>query len=205
MAQRDLNIELRKKFEGMEFRDFYELAAKVTEYEELFKEESYRRKKYAGTYCQEVAMADLSTTWTFSCPLLVEKALDLWKKAQIVGTQVQYTFEVAKIEEIFNLLMKEKFIIFLKDHQILSKDEQSGKTYCKYHNSSNHTTNACWRFRNVIHDRIDKGILKFPDKKEAMAIDEDPFPLVASINTASFDLIALMESKKAEKLSLGKV
>ena len=30
MAQRGLDIELMKKFQGMEFRDFYELAAKVT-------------------------------------------------------------------------------------------------------------------------------------------------------------------------------
>ena len=65
----------------MEFRDFYELAAKVTEYEELLKEESYRRKKFMGTYCkevnQEVAVADLSNTWTFNYHLLVEKAPDL--------------------------------------------------------------------------------------------------------------------------------
>ena len=54
MAQRGLDIELRKKFQGMEFRDFYKLAAKVTKYEELLKEESYRKKKSMGTYCQEV-------------------------------------------------------------------------------------------------------------------------------------------------------
>ena len=30
MAQRGLDIELRKKFQGMEFRYFYELTAKVT-------------------------------------------------------------------------------------------------------------------------------------------------------------------------------
>ena len=46
---------------------------------------------------------------------------------------------------------------------------------------------------------------KFPDKNEAMAIDEDHFRLVASINIASFDLRALMESKKAGKLSPRKV
>ena len=40
MAQRGLNIELRKKFQEMEFRDFYELAAKMAEYEELLREES---------------------------------------------------------------------------------------------------------------------------------------------------------------------
>ena len=45
MAQRGLDIELKKKFQGMEFRDFYELVSKVIEYEELFKEESYRKKK----------------------------------------------------------------------------------------------------------------------------------------------------------------
>ena len=70
----------------MEFRDFYELTAKVTEYEELLKEESYRMKKSKGTYCQElnqvVVVADLSTTRTFTCHLLVEKTPNLWKKAQ---------------------------------------------------------------------------------------------------------------------------
>ena len=38
-----------------------------------------------------------------------------------------------------------------------------------------------------------------------MAINEDPFPPVASINTASFDLRALIESKKLGKLSPRKV
>ena len=33
-------------------------------------------------------MPDLSTIGTFTYPLLVEKGLDLWKKAQMVGTQV---------------------------------------------------------------------------------------------------------------------
>ena len=45
-----LDIELRKKFQGMEFRDCYELVAKVTEYEDLLKEESQRRKTSMGTY-----------------------------------------------------------------------------------------------------------------------------------------------------------
>ena len=88
MSQTGLNIELRKKFQGMEFIDFYELATKVTEYEEMLKEESYQRKKCMGTYCQEVnqevAVTYLSTTGTFTCHLLVEKTLDVWKKAQIV-------------------------------------------------------------------------------------------------------------------------
>ena len=54
MAHRGLDSELRKKFQGMEFRYFYELASMVIEYEEMLKEESYRTKKSMGTYCQEV-------------------------------------------------------------------------------------------------------------------------------------------------------
>ena len=112
MAERGLDIELRKKFQCMKFRDFYELAAKVTKYEELLKEESYRRQKSMGTYYQElnqeVAVADLFAIGTFTCHLLVEKAPDMWKKAQIIDTQVQYTFEVAKTGEIFDFLVKKK-------------------------------------------------------------------------------------------------
>ena len=73
-------------------------------------------------------MADLSTTSTFTCPLLVEKAHYLWKKTQVVDTQVQYTFEEAKTKEIFDFLVKENFITFPKDHRIPNKDELRGKT-----------------------------------------------------------------------------
>ena len=114
-------------------------------------------------------------------------------------------FEVAKTKVIFDFLVKEKFITFPKDHWIPNKDELREKAYRKYHNSWNHTTNACWGFKNVIHNKINKWILKFLGKKESMAIDEDPFPPVASVNTASFDLRGLIESKKAGKLSLGKI
>ena len=129
----------------------------------------------------------------------------MWKKKQIVGMQVQYPFEVAKTEEIFDFLVKEKFIAFPKDHWIPNKDELRGKTYCKYHNSWNHTTNACWGFRNVIQDMINKGILKFPNKKEVLAINEDLFPLLALINNTSFDLRAWIKSKKVGKVSPIKV
>ena len=54
IAQRGLDIELRKKFQGMEFRVFYELDTKVTDYEELLKEKNQRRKISMGTYYQEV-------------------------------------------------------------------------------------------------------------------------------------------------------
>ena len=51
MAQRGPDIELRKKFQGMEFRDLCELVAKVTKYEELLRKENKWRKTSIGTYC----------------------------------------------------------------------------------------------------------------------------------------------------------
>ena len=50
----------------------------------------------------------------------------MWKKVQIVGTQVQYTFKVVKTEKIFVFLVKEKFITYPKDHRIPNKDELRG-------------------------------------------------------------------------------
>ena len=90
----------------MEFKDFYELAANVTKYEEFLREESQRRKTSMGTYCQEVnsaeiVAADLLSTSSFICPLLEKKTLNLWKKSQTSNTQVQYAFDATKTKEIF--------------------------------------------------------------------------------------------------------
>ena len=48
---------------------------------------------------------------------------------------------------------------------------------------------------------INKGILKFPEKKEAVVVDEDPFPPVALVNIATTDLRAILNEKKDEKFS----
>ena len=45
----------------------------------------------------------------------------------------------------------------------------------KWHNSIAHATNKCIIFRTIIHDEIDRNILKFPN--ENMEVDENPFPL----------------------------
>ena len=50
--------------------------------------------------------------------------------------------------------MKNKFITFPQDHQLLIKDELKENVYCKYHNSWNHSTSFCWSFRNVIQDMV---------------------------------------------------
>ena len=46
---------------------------------------------------------------------------------------------------------------------------------------------------------VNKGILKFPEKKKVMVIDEDPFPPVASINIDATNLRAVLNVKKDER------
>ena len=48
---------------------------------------------------------------------------------------------------------------------------------------------------------INKGVLKFLEKKEVMVIDEDPFPPAASINIVLIDLRAMLNAKKGERFS----
>ena len=48
---------------------------------------------------------------------------------------------------------------------------------------------------------INKGILKFPEKMEAMVVDEDPFPAVALVNIATTYLRPILNEKKDEKFS----
>ena len=48
---------------------------------------------------------------------------------------------------------------------------------------------------------INKGILKFPKKKEALVIDEDHFPPVASVNIVTTDLKVVLNAKNEERFS----
>ncbi|KZV57405.1 hypothetical protein F511_35155 [Dorcoceras hygrometricum] len=133
MAQKRLDFELRKKFQWMEFKDFFEICSKVAEYEDFLKEESYKKKTMLSSYYQDIE-------------------------------------EVALAETV------------LPDRRVPSKEEIKGREYCKYHDSYNHNTKSCLAFKNVMQERINKGVLKFPEKQDSMTIHEDPFPPVASIN-----------------------
>ena len=44
-------------------------------------------------------------------------------------------------------------------------------------------------------------IVKSHGEKESIVIDEDPFPLAASINTIAFEFKALLTAKKVEEFS----
>ncbi|GKV00673.1 hypothetical protein SLEP1_g13330 [Rubroshorea leprosula] len=114
LAQNGLDIELRKKFEGMEFRDFFELSYKVGCYENLLREDTQRKSASHGTYYGD-ANFDLDVVEVVANKLVV--CSDLVKVVQQTVKTIkryveeagkQYTFDISKTNEIFDHLKKNK-------------------------------------------------------------------------------------------------
>ena len=101
------------------------------------------------------------------------KVRPLSEESAVKTTKV-YTFDITKADAIFDQLLLAKIIKLRPGHNIPKAEELKGRIYCKYHDSSKHTTNNCVVFRDTIQRWIDDGKLKFPEKK--MGVDANPFP-----------------------------
>ena len=84
---------------------------------------------------------------------------------------MNFSFDVAKCDRIFDAMLKDKFIRM--SHTIPPFDELKRRAYCKFHNSFSHATNDCNVFRRQIQSAINDGRLSFAD----MQIDKQPFPM----------------------------
>ena len=51
----------------------------------------------------------------------------------------------------------------------------------------------------MVQKRINRGVLKFSERKDAMLIEEDPFPPIATVNTIDADLRTFLDLKKKLK------
>ena len=69
---------------------------------------------------------------------------------EIMNTSKVYTFDITKADVIFDQLLSAKIIKLQPGHNIPKVEELKGKIYCKYHNSSKHTTNNCVVFRDNV-------------------------------------------------------
>ncbi|XP_059630882.1 uncharacterized protein LOC132273822 [Cornus florida] len=67
LALNGLDFELRKKFEGMQFQDLFQLASSAARYEKVLKEEQDRRNASRGTYYRdpnyEIHMTEASNNY----------------------------------------------------------------------------------------------------------------------------------------------
>ena len=194
LALNGLDVEYKKKFLGANFRDMYELAQHVEQYDYLLREEKVSKTpsrgtiyknptvSYASAESEEYAnidAAEIVIDKPYICKALTHinpkdvKARPISDENAVKTTKV-YTFDITKADAIFDQLLLAKIIRLRPGHNIPKAEELKGRIYCKYHDSSKHTTNNCVVFRDTIQRWIDDGKLKFPEKR--MGVDTDPFP-----------------------------
>ena len=79
------------------------------------------------------------------------------------GKEVEesYDFDVTKAYKLFDFLLEKGQIKLPANHVILPPDQLKNKKFCKYHNTTSHTTNDCMIFRQHIQRAIQQGKLKF--------------------------------------------
>jgi hypothetical protein len=191
-----LNFELRKKFEGITFIDLFELSERASRFEGLLKEENQRKNSSYRTYYQdpnyEIDLAEYVGRGPFVCDALHKKQIQTKESNKPASPLKAYSFDVKKADEIFDILYKANQLKIIGRHRFPSKEELKGRDYCKWHSTYTHATKSGVTFRNVVQNKIDRNILKFPETpQENMAVDADPFPFV-DVNTTSVDLSSLM-------------
>ncbi|KAM2956893.1 hypothetical protein FF2_023966 [Malus domestica] len=197
LALNGLDVEYKKKFLGANFRDMYELAQHVEQYDYLLREEKISKAPSRGTIyknptvnyastedeCVSVDVAEIVIDKSYVCKALTQvDSKEVKTRSATEGALKPskfYTFDITKADAIFDQLLSARIIKVWPGHNIPKAEELKGKIYCKYHNSSKHTTNNCVVFRDNVQSWIDNGKLKFPEKK--MSVDTDPFP-TATVN-----------------------
>jgi len=57
------------------------------------------------------------------------------------------------------------------EHQVQLDTLKGQNPVCKFHASNSHATADCVAFCHTIQDKIDGGLLKFPDKGKQTSVD----------------------------------
>ncbi|KAM0966826.1 uncharacterized protein LOC126609222 [Malus sylvestris] len=165
LALNGLDVEYKKKFLRVNFRDMYELAQHVEQYNHLLREENISKslsrgtiyKNHAVSYASveveepqyvNIDMAEIVIDKPYVCKALVHaNSKDVKTRLASVEVAVKtlkvYTFDITKADAIFNQLLIAKIVKLRTGHNIPKADDLKGKNYCKYHNSNKHATNNC--------------------------------------------------------------
>jgi hypothetical protein len=159
----------------LEFNSLAHLVQKLTSYEqchpEIYQDKFKRQITLVDTEDaedsgeeQEVAVAE----WIWGANLMSCK----WVKQQ--GPTKGFDFDESKVEQIFDLLLREKQLKLPEGHKFPTAQELQGRPYCKWHHLITHTTNDCKELRRQIQLAIEQGRLILG--QFAMKVDTRSFP-----------------------------
>jgi hypothetical protein len=98
------------------------------------------------------------------------------KWAKQTGPAKGLDFDMSKVEQIFDLLLKEKQLMFPEGYKPPTAQELKGRSYCKWHDSFTHSTSGCKELRRQIQSAIEQGRLILG--QTAMKVDTQHFPSV---------------------------
>jgi hypothetical protein len=98
------------------------------------------------------------------------------KRVKQQGLAKGFDFDVSKIKQIFDLLLKEKHLKLPEGCKFPTTEELQGRSYCKWHHSFTHNTSDCKELRRQIQSAIEQGRLILG--QNAMKVDTQPFPSV---------------------------
>jgi hypothetical protein len=142
----------------LEFNSLAHLVQKLTSYEKHHPDIYQDRFKRQITLVdiedaedsgevQEVAVAE----WTRRANPVSCK----WVKQQ--GPAKGFNFDESKVEQIFDLLLREKQLKLPEGHEFPTAQELQGRPYCKWHHLFTHTTNDCKELCQQIQSAIEQG------------------------------------------------
>jgi hypothetical protein len=92
------------------------------------------------------------------------------------GLAKGFDFDVSKVEQIFDLLLKKKQLKLPESCKFPTAQELQGRSYCKWRHSFTHNTSNCKELRRQIQSAIEQGRLILG--QYAMKVDTQPFPSV---------------------------
>jgi hypothetical protein len=95
-----------------------------------------------------------------------------WVKQQ--GPAKGFDFDEGKVEQIFDLLLREKQLKLPEGHKFPTAQELQGIPYCKWHHLFTHNTNNCKELHRQIQSAIEQGQLILG--QFTMKVDTRPFP-----------------------------
>ena len=88
------------------------------------------------------------------------------------GVEESYDFDITKSDKLFDFLLEKGQIKLPANHVILPPDQLKNKKFCKFHNTTSHSTNECRIFQQHIQRAIQQEKLKFdaPRKMKVVTI-----------------------------------
>jgi hypothetical protein len=161
----------------LEFNSLAHLVQKLTTYEqrhpELYQDKFKRQVALIDTEDAEDSRDDQEVVvaeWTRGTNPVSRK----WVKQQ--GPMKGFDFNRSKVEQIFDLLLKEKQLKLPEGCMPPTALELQGRLYCKWHHSFTHNMSDCKELRRQIQSAIEQGRLILG--QTAMKVDTQPFPSV---------------------------